>query len=464
MTSRKAAQAGGVAVALSEVMTSTKGLWFGWSGEIADEPADVALETDRQGVTLATLAMTPVEHESFYLGYANSVLWPVFHNRLDLAKFDAGYFDGYVGFNRRAAEALAPLLRPDDIIWVHDYHFLPLAGELRKLGVRTPIGFFLHIKMPPVEAYLAIPEHRALSTALSHYDLVGVHTSRDVQNALACMAESAGAQLLGGGRVRIAGRSVTFDNFPIGIDANFFKPKRLDTKQAAPGPTRILGVDRLDYSKGLPQKFRAFRRFLEIHPEHHRAVVLTQIAAPTRDAVGAYTSIRRELEQLSGAVNGAYGDLDWVPAQYIHRAATRRRLPEIYRSAAVALVTPLSDGMNLMAKEYVAAQNPQDPGVLILSQFAGSAEQMQKALIVNPHDIGEMADAIHRALAMSRDERMTRHAALMTSIEAESSEWWWRRFVSALRDVAKPAGLRPIAYAAARLSQSTKSKLTSEPK
>ncbi len=439
MTSREAAQAGGVAVAMSDVMQSTRGLWFGWSGEIDAAPGQVLVATDAGGATLATLPMTPDDHEGFYLGYSNSVLWPVFHNRVDLAKFEFGYFDSYARFNRKAAGALAPLLRRDDVVWVHDYHFLPLAQELRRLGVRNPIGFFLHITMPPVEAYLAIPEHKALSVALADYDLIGLQTSRDVTNALRCLEVSTGGEALSDGKIRIGERTPVLDAFPIGIAPEFFspKPKKKTIEASAQGQRRVLGVDRLDYTKGLPQKFRAFQRFLEKYPEHRRSVVLTQIAAPTRGEVGAYSNIRRDLERVSGAVNGTYGDLDWVPVQYIHRATARRKLGDIYRSAAVALVTPLADGMNLMAKEYMSAQDPDDPGVLVLSQFAGAAEQLRLALLVNPHDREAVADALHRALAMGRQERMRRRAGMVKTIVAESSEAWWRGFVEQLCSVRK---------------------------
>jgi trehalose 6-phosphate synthase len=438
MTARKAAQAGGVAVALSDVMRATGGMWFGWSGDISpetpeqEEPEAVTILRDPRGGTLATLPVTESEHEGFYLGYSNSVLWPVFHNRLDLAKFEPGHYEVYSAFNRRVAKALAPLLMPDDLIWVHDYHFLPLAQELRNLGVQNRIGFFLHIAMPPPEVYLAIPQHRALSDALSFYNLVGLQTKHDTRNAFRCLHESVSAVRLDGDDVRINNRTFAIANFPIGIDPEFFKPSRATTALDGGGLIRAVGVDRLDYSKGLPQKFRAFKRLLEVHPEHVCKVQLTQIAAPTRESVGAYNSIRKELERLSGSVNGAFGDLDWVPVQYIHRASPRRKLPDIYRSARVALVTPLCDGMNLMAKEYVAAQDPADPGVLVLSQFAGAAEQLRAALIVNPHDIDGMAAALHQALMMELPERVQRHRAMMHSIETDGCERWWRSFVKRL--------------------------------
>jgi trehalose 6-phosphate synthase len=436
MTSRKAAQAGGVAVALSDIMQSTRGLWFGWSGEIEDGPGQVDIAADDGGATLATLPMTRQEHEGFYLGYSNAVLWPVFHNRIDLAKFEAGTFESYVQFNRKVAAALAPLLRPDDIIWVHDYHFIPLAQDLRRLGARNPMGFFLHITMPPAEAYLAIPEHRLLSSALSNYDLIGLQTSRDVANTARCLEASVAGERMPDGKIRIGDRMPVFDSFPIGIKPSDFLLKKKNTGAPVQDPRRVLGVDRLDYTKGLPQKFRAFQRFLEKYPEHRRAVVLTQIAAPTRGEVNAYSNIRKDLERVSGAVNGTYGDLDWVPVQYIHRATARRKLGDIYRSAAVALVTPLADGMNLMAKEYVAAQDPENPGVLILSQFAGAAEQLQTALLINPHHRDEVADALHRALAMDRLERVQRHTAMMASVVAENSDVWWRSFIDRLGRIA----------------------------
>jgi trehalose 6-phosphate synthase len=435
---RKAAQAGGVAVALAHVARTHPSLWFGWSGEI--KPAE-EVGVPQQSGRIVTVPLSPAEHERYYLGYANSVLWPVFHNRLDLAQFEAGYFEQYMGVNRRLAALLQPMLRSGDIIWVHDYHLVPLAVELRQLGVANRIGFYLHIPFPPWQTFLAIPEHRQLARCLAAYDLVGLQTKSDVSNLIDYLANGAMGSVTPDGRIRVFDRLLTVASFPIGIDvADFTKASRDVALVQGRGVSRIIGVDRLDYTKGLPQKFKAFGQFLETNPQYRRQVVLTQIASPTRESVEAYLGIRQQLESLAGSINGLFGELDWVPIHYIHRATPRRRLTTIYRSSRIALVTPLRDGMNLVCKEYVAAQDPADPGVLILSQFAGAVEELEQALIINPYDINATAEVIRIALEMSLTERMARHQALMGVIQKHDIAAWCESFLAALTRVSEADG------------------------
>src|SRR5262245_7668695 len=452
---RKAPQAGGVAVALADIVRTRPALWFGWNGEIAPEHATPTLE--REG-RIATVPLSEADHQAYYLGYSNSVLWPVFHNRLDLAQFEAGFFERYVGVNRRLAEQLRPLLRPDDLIWVHDYHLLPFATELRRLGAQNPIGYFLHIPFPPWQTFMAIPEHQQLARALAAYDLIGLQTKADVANLVTYLENGVYGRIVPDGRIRLLDRLLTVGSFPIGIDvADFAHAKRDSGLVQARAPVhRIIGVDRLDYTKGLPQKFKAFGQFLETNPRYRGQVVLTQIAPPTRGSVEAYTDIRQQLESLAGSINGRFGELDWVPIHYIHRSTARRRLADIYRSSRIGLVTPLRDGMNLVAKEYVAAQDGADPGVLILSQFAGAAEEMSQALIVNPYNIAETADVIRMAFEMDLSERQKRHAALIATVEKNNVVAWCRSFIAQLERVRSndPAGWRapePIRSALAKL-------------
>ena len=432
---RQIAQAGGVAVAIADTLRKREVLWFGWSGNIEEATSSEArIEKGRGSSLIATLPITGEEYRGYYLGYANSVLWPVFHNRVDLAQFEAGFYELYQSVNRRFAEALKPLLRPDDLIWVHDYHFVPLAGALRAIGVNNRIGFFLHIPFPPSQAFLAVPEHLQLAHAFAAYDLIGLQTTTDVSHMIDYLEHGAGGRLLPDGRIRVGDRVATIASFPVGIDPDFFSmPQELPAgPPGRRGVRRIIGVDRLDYTKGLPQKFRGFGRFLEQHAAYRNGVILTQIAAPTRESVEAYADIRKELESLSGAINGCYSDLDWVPIHYINRSIARAKLAATYRAAHVGLVTALRDGMNLVAKEYVAAQDPADPGVLVLSRFAGAAEQMTEALIINPYNIDEIAEAIRTALEMSLDERRTRHARLMAKIRSGDAASWSASFLANL--------------------------------
>ena len=442
--------AGGLAVALAEALHQSGGLWFGTSGQVVERdaggaPGEAALHVERAGdVTLATLDLARDDHDAYYLGYSNGVLWPVFHYRLDLADFDAGGIDGYRRVNRLFARRLMPLLRPDDVVWVHDYHLIPLAAELRAMGSKHRIGFFLHIPLPPPLILAAIPQHEWLMRSLFAYDLLGFQAESDVAHFARYVRNEARAEQRHDDVFHAFGRSVRARAFPIGIDVDEFESllqgrdaqDTLATMREQYARRRLLvGVDRLDYSKGLPQRVRAFRRLLERHPENRMSATLIQVASPSREDVDAYADIRRELEGITGAINGEYGELDWMPVRYIHRTVARRRLPGLYRAARVGLVTPLRDGMNLVAKEYVAAQDAADPGVLVLSRFAGAAEQLgDDALLVNPYDTQATADVIQHALHMPLDERRARHARLLAQIRRHDVHEWHRSFLNALTE------------------------------
>jgi trehalose 6-phosphate synthase len=435
-------QSGGLAVALGDALRETGGIWFGWDGTVVDEDAPRDADVAQQGkVTIATVPLTQRDYDEYYVGFANQVLWPVCHYRLDLVKFETAYFDGYRRVNARLADALAPLLRPDDIIWVHDYHLISLASELRSRGMTQRIGFFLHIPFPPPGVLLAVPVHQWLIKSLFACDVIGFQTNIDVLNFQRVVAENIGGKVLSDGRVMAYGRTVIARAFPIGIDVDNFVAmahtsaaeeaiERLNRRHLA--RSHIVGVDRLDYTKGLPERMKAFRRLLELYPDKHKTVTLMQIAPPTREDVAAYTDIREELEQLSGSINGEYGDFDWTPVRYIHRNISRERLAALFRGSEVGLVTPLRDGMNLVAKEYIAAQDENDPGVLVLSRFAGAAEDLEEALIVNPYDIDDIAHALEQALTMPLDERCARHKALFKRVYERDAANWRETFLAAL--------------------------------
>ncbi|OOG50630.1 alpha,alpha-trehalose-phosphate synthase (UDP-forming) [Polaromonas sp. C04] len=445
---RKAA-AGGLAVALGDALNTAGGLWFGWSGTViaGGTPGEGELHLQKAGtVTLATVDLCAEDHADYYLGYSNSVLWPVFHYRLDLARFDAGYFGAYRRVNRLFARQLLTRLLPDDIIWVHDYHLIPLADELRALGATQRIGFFLHVPLPPQQLLAAIPQHEWLMHALFAYDLVGFQSEADLQNFSRYVQAEAGAEDLGDNYYKAFGRTVQAGAFPIGIDVDEFaalthgKDAREMYERMKDEYSRrqlLLGVERLDYSKGLPQRLRAFKALLKKYPDNLRSATLIQIASPSREAMDTYTDLLQELESLCGAINGDFGELDWMPVRYMHRNVARKRLPGLYRVARVALVTPLRDGMNLVAKEFIAAQDPADPGVLMLSRFAGAAEQLKDALLVNPYDTDGMADTIQRALQMPLQERQARHQTLLKNIREQDVHWWRMTFLKALGAAAR---------------------------
>jgi trehalose 6-phosphate synthase len=439
--------AGGLAVALGDALHQSGGLWFGWSGKIVEAaeggtPGEGKVRVEQAGkVTLATVDLSREDHDSYYTGYSNGVLWPVFHFRLDLADFNPGYLAGYQRVNRMFAHKLLPLLRDDDIVWIHDYHLIPLAGELRAMGSRHRIGFFLHIPLPPQLLMAAIPSHEWLMRSLFACDLVGFQAESDLVHFSRYVEAEGNAERLSEHHFRAFNRTLVARVFPIGIDVDEFRQLG-NSREARDGYQMIkeqyskrrvlIGVDRLDYSKGLPQRVRAFRELLVQYPENRMSATLVQIASPSREEVDAYAGIRRELDSLCGEINGTYGDLDWMPIRYIHRTVARRRLPGLYKGARVGLVTPLRDGMNLVAKEYIAMQDPADPGVLVLSRFAGAAEQLREALLVNPYDIQGTAGTIQRALQMPLEERVRRHNALLENIRTEDVHWWRRRFLEAL--------------------------------
>ena len=442
----RGSRAGGLAVALREALQRQGGLWFGWSGEIVDAPSTTVHTTTAGRITYATLDLSQDDYDAYYTHYANSTLWPLCHYRLGLIEFRRAAFQGYQRVNTNFAKALVPLLRPDDIIWVHDYHLIPLGAELRRLGVTNRIGFFLHIPFPAKEVYLALPDHLALGRALTHYDLVGFQTRNDVDAFLGYLAGETGAHVSEGGYVEAFGRTTRVQALPIGIDTEAFAEtarvaasatETVRLAESLSGRSLVIGVDRLDYSKGLPRKIEALGELLEHRAQHRRRVTYLQISPPSRDSVAQYRTLRREIDQVAGRVNGRYAEFDWAPVRYLNKSFSRGTLAGFYRVARVGFVAPLRDGMNLVAKEYVAAQNPEDPGVLILSRFAGAARELETALIVNPFDVDGLADALHRGLTMPLSERIARWEPMFDALRANPIDAWCDRFLAVLEERAE---------------------------
>ncbi len=446
---KKGAQAGGLAVALKEALELQGGLWFGWSGEVAEQKVPPPRAQTHGRITYVTTDLTRQDYEEFYNGFSNSTLWPLFHFRLGLLEVSRRSYEGYLRVNAAFAAQLAPMIRPDDIVWVHDYHLIPLGEELRRLGVRNRIGFFLHTPFPVPELLVALPGHRRLVRALCAYDQVGFQTAEDVRGFLGYLGGEAHGEVGENGRFSAYGRCARATAYPIGIDTDAFaelaeiQETASDTLQlveSLQGRKLILGVERLDYSKGLPHRFDAIETLLETHPELKRQFEFMQIAAPSREEVARYRALKRQLESAAGRINGHFAEFDWTPVRYINKGYDRACLAGFYRAAHVGLVTPLRDGMNLVAKEYVAAQRPDDPGVLVLSRFAGSARELTSALIVNPFDVDEVADALARALTMPRGERIERWQAMMKVVEANTVATWRDAFLSDLTEGLEPEG------------------------
>jgi len=439
---RGGATTGGLAMALAAGLREYQGLWFGWSGETTPQFSGDLTTTRAEGVTVSTVDLEEVDVQEYYNGYANKTLWPICHYRIDLTAYDRSFDQGYERVNRRFAETLRPLLRPDDLVWVHDYHLIPLARELRRLGVTNPIGFFLHIPWPARQLLTTLPRHRQLVQALFDYDLVGFQTTDWLAAFEDYVIHEAKGGVGQGGQYSAFGRTTRAAAFPIGIDAKEFAQlsqssaaAKMYDRMAASTAFRamIVGVDRLDYSKGLEERFLGYERLLQDNPELLRDVILLQIAPISRDGVDTYQDLRARLDALAGRINGEFAHTDWSPLRYVNRNYRRDELAGIYRAARVGLVTPLRDGMNLVAKEFVAAQDPRDPGVLVLSRFAGAALQMKDALIVNPFSPEEVAEALKQALGMELGERLRRWETLNHGVETEDVSAWRDNFVAALK-------------------------------
>jgi trehalose 6-phosphate synthase len=436
---------GGLAVALSAALRDHRGLWFGWSGDKIEEFTGHIDFQRHDGVTTATIDLEEQDVDEYYNGYANRTLWPLFHYRIDLAEYDRSFAGGYERVNERFADTVAPLIEPDDLIWIHDYHLIPLGQQLRERGLKNRIGFFLHIPWPPARLMVSLPFHEGLVLSMLAYDVIGFQTEEWLESFRHYVERELGGEARDDGTIRIGDRSVHAAAYPIGIDfAEFAEAAASDTarlscdrlRHSAAGRQAIIGVDRLDYSKGLEERFLGYRRFLEEHEDCQGKVFLLQIAPPSRGEVDTYEVIRERLDELSGRINGEFASVDWVPIRYVNQGYPREELAGFYRACPIALITPLRDGMNLVAKEYVAAQDPEDPGVLILSRFAGAALQLKDALLVNPYSKEEISDAIHRALEMPKEERIRRWRAMYESVKSEDVVAWRKAFVDALSNCA----------------------------
>ncbi|MEO0786259.1 MAG: trehalose-6-phosphate synthase [Pseudomonadota bacterium] len=441
------ARAGGLAVAVWESLKSTGGIWFGWSGEVVSEaPRGVEVVRD-DGVEFVLTDLTEKEHHDYYLSYSNSILWPIFHYRIDLASFDSDAFETYAAVNQKVARMVSDRLEPGDTVWVHDYHFLLMGDYLRRSGWEGAIGFFLHIPFPPPEMFRALPEHQWIARAMCSYSVLGFQSKQDQHNFIRYLVEDCKGTLVEDDVVEVFATRVKVACYPIGIDAEgFAAAARSETAQIAAerigrflgGRSLVIGVDRMDYSKGLPERFEAVGKLFDDFPDLHGKVSVTQIAPPSRSKVEEYRQLRLQLDSLAGRINGDYGDLDWIPLRYLARSYDREELAGLFRTARVGLVTPLRDGMNLVAKEFVMAQDPEDPGVLVLSEFAGAAEQLKPALIVNPHDTAKMAETVKIALEMPLEERIMRWEELRDIVTGQDVSWWRKLFLDDLVDL--PAG------------------------
>ncbi|KDF23850.1 alpha,alpha-trehalose-phosphate synthase [UDP-forming] [Klebsiella aerogenes MGH 62] len=441
----KKASAGGLAVGILGALKASGGTWFGWSGEIGDDSQPLK-KVSKGDISWASFNLSEEDHELYYNQFSNAVLWPAFHYRLDLVNFQRPAWEGYLRVNAAVAQKLLPLLADDDMVWVHDYHLLPFASELRKNGVKNRIGFFLHIPFPTPEIFNALPPHAELLEQLCDYDLLGFQTENDRQAFVDCVAQQTTLSEVGHQQYRAWGKTFRTAVYPISIEpqevarsaSGPLPPKLAQLKAELKGVKNTFSVERLDYSKGLPERFQAYEALLENYPQHRGKIRYTQIAPTSRGDVQAYQDIRHQLETAAGRINGHYGQLGWTPLYYLNQHFDRKLLMKVFRYSDVGLVTPLRDGMNLVAKEFVAAQDPENPGVLVLSQFAGAANELTSALIVNPYDRDEVAAALDRALTMPLAERIIRHGKMLKAIESNDIDNWQAQFVADLKRVKSP--------------------------
>jgi len=446
---KRAAAAGGLAVGVLAAMKAQGGLWFGWSGETVDGVPGPPALMDRQNVTFATIDLPLEDHEPYYGGFCNGALWPLFHYFVGALHYSDAHYVAYARVNHLFADRLQPLLRDDDLVWVHDYHLIPLGQELRQRGVREPLGFFLHIPFPHVEALRALPVYDELVRNLLAYDLVGFQTEQDLECFRSAVADVIGPSALRtDGSIQYGARRTHAGVFPIGVDVDEIQREARQSQSSETvrrmgagllGRRCIIGVDRLDYSKGLVDRFLAYECFMESHAESINRVTFLQIAPLSRADLRTYAEIRRSLEQAAGRINGRFAETDWTPIRYLNRNYSHEVLMGFLRRADVGVVTPMRDGMNLVAKEFVAAQDPADPGVLVLSTLAGAARELSSALLVNPRDTHAVAEAIQQALVMPVEERRGRHTEMLRILRRNDIHAWHTRFVEQLQSSADPA-------------------------
>lgn len=435
--------AGGLAVALHAALNSQGGIWMGWSGETIAADKQAQLKTIKNNnIEYAILDLHRKDIEEYYAGFANRMLWPLCHYRLDLIDYTRKDMVGYFRVNRLFAQKLKAMVKPDDILWIHDYHLIPLAAELRNLGITNRIGFFLHIPWPPADVFFTLPVHETIIRSLTAYDLIGFQTDHDVENFIGCLKREKIGTPLDNNEFDIDGHRFKVKKFGIGIETKTFanlaekaakNPTVKRMSESMLGRQLIIGVDRLDYSKGIPNRIEAFEEFINRNPEQKNKVTFLQVTPKSRSAVPEYQDMQSMVAELAGRVNGALAAVDWTPIRYITRSLNRHTLAGLYRQAKVGLVTPLRDGMNLVAKEYVAAQNPADPGVLVLSRFAGAARELNGALLVNPYDKEAISNAIQSALNMPLEERKMRFNQMISFLETNDIHHWCADYIEELR-------------------------------
>ena len=439
---------GGLVTALAPVLRDRGGVWIGWSGLSANDQEEVeealSESSAATGYALRSVPLTEEELTLYYHGFANEVLWPLFHDLQSHCNFQPEYWHSYRRVNRKFATHIRQGTRPGDYVWIHDYHLMHVASELREMGVASPLGFFLHIPFPPPDIFMNMPWRFEVLHALLAYDLVGFQTMRDKRNFVQCvrlLLKDIPVRNAGGFHICSTGqREVRVGVFPISIDHEEFerRARSKDVSEAAwyihedlPQQQIVLGIDRLDYTKGIPYRLEAFRNALRRFPELHESMTLVQVVVPSRTDIPKYHDLKTEIERLVSEINGEFTRSGWVPIHYILRHLRPTERLGYYRTAEIALITPIKDGMNHVAKEYCAC-NIEENGVLLLSEFAGAAAQLHRhALLVNPYDVEGVAVALRDAFAMTYEERRKRMRQLRATVRRYDIYRWVESFLDA---------------------------------
>lgn len=435
------ASAGGLAVAVQDALNDSNGIWLGWNGQqIIDSEAPEFEQAHSQGIDYITCPLTHQQYAQYYCGFANKVLWPAMHDREDLIEYDSQEYNTYQKVNRLFAEKLKQLAQPEDIIWIHDYHFFSVARYCRELGMQNKIGFFLHIPFASLNIWLKIPVARELIQDLSQYDVIGLQTQIDQNACMQTCLSLLEAQKIHRDSISYKKRQILIKSYPIGVQPELIQKQ---AQQDLPSPCvfnfeeiprqkTIIGVDRIDYSKGLLERFNAFATFLQTNPEYHGLVRHLQVATPSRTDIAVYQRLYQRFKTKLELINEEFAHEDWRPVDCCYDPVQHHNLMHIYRYSDICWISSLRDGMNLVAKEYIAAQDPENPGVLILSKYAGAAEQMSQALIVDPQDRAAMMDALKMALEMSKAERINRYQQLIEGLSASDLTHWRNDFLDDL--------------------------------
>ena len=410
---------GGLASVLEGALRVLDAVWLGWSG--ADGGPEAALSIHGTQPRRATFDWDRTSREAFerFCGHALS---PLFHSFPARVRYSQPGWEVYRAVNQRYAKLAQKLVVPHGTVWVHDYHLLLVGAALRERGHLGPIGLFLHAPFPPRDVFETLPAADSILEAMHHFDLIGFHADQWADNFAVCAAARSARE---GTTTRCPPLSV----LPMGVDAEVLSGRRSVARE---GRQTILAVDRLDFAKGIPERLLAYQRLLEVHPEWRREIALVQLVVPPRAESADHLELKQQIERLVGRINGRFGEADWSPIEYLYRSYDHRTLGELYRAARVAAVTPLRDGLNLVAKEFVAAQDPADPGVLVLSRFAGAAAELTEAVLTNPYDTDGLAADLDLALRMPLDERKRRHGALAAVVAETTPHRWASAFLERL--------------------------------